>query len=124
MCQRAHLACGDVDALVEQRRSDRFPLPVAEEALESDEDHHVIADVAAGQQMLGEGVGPLRHQDTRGVTPARGAGAYGLPSLELSVGQGLAVSGPGLLDEPPLPLARRADALLLVGRKARAGSAQ
>lgn len=58
------------------------------------------------------------------MTTVRGAGAYGLSSLELSVGQGLAVSGPGLLDEPPLALARRADARRLVGRNARAGRAQ
>jgi len=40
--------------LVEQRRLDLLLLLVAQETLEADEDHHVIADVAARQQMLGE----------------------------------------------------------------------
>jgi hypothetical protein len=58
------------------------------------------------------------------VTTARGTDTHGLSSLELSVGQGLAGSGLGLLDEPPLAVARRTAAQLVVGRDARTGRAQ
>ena len=44
----------EMRTLVEQRRLDLLLLLVAQETLEADEDHHVIADVAARQQMLGE----------------------------------------------------------------------
>jgi hypothetical protein len=50
--QLAHLARGDVDAQVGQRRLDLFSLPLVKEPLEAHEDHHVVADVAAGQKPL------------------------------------------------------------------------
>ena len=48
-CQIAHLARGDADAFVVQRRLDLFALSVVEEALEADEDHQVVPGIAAGQ---------------------------------------------------------------------------
>ena len=55
---------------------------------------------------------------------ARGAEAHRLARFELPVGQGLAMTGSGLLHVPPIVAAHRTNARRLVGRNAGVGGAK
>ena len=89
--QVADLARGDRHAvLVKQCRLDLVPLPVTQEPLQPHENHHIVADDAAGHQRLAQACRSPCDPDSRGPAAPGGAHMDGLTRLEGAMDQGAA----------------------------------
>lgn len=96
--QDTHLAGGEVDAVLgAQRCADLFALAVMDEALQSGEDHDVVADRLPRRQAIGEADSPPCDVATRGVAAASEADMDALAGLERAVLQGPAAAAHSFL---------------------------
>jgi hypothetical protein len=77
---------------------DLFPLPVVEEALEADEDHHVVAHSTLRQKALDYRTNALCDLYTTRAAATRRAFPYGLTNLEGAMLDGLTLMDVTLLD--------------------------
>ena len=104
--QGTHLAGGDVDAVLgPQRLADFFALVVMDEALQSGEDHHVVAHRLPRRQAVGQAGSPPCDFATRGLAAASEADMDALAGLERAVLQGPAGARHRLLHAHGAPAA-------------------
>jgi len=96
--QHADLTGRDADTVLAlQGCADLLALTMLDKALEADEDDHVVANHAARLDALRQGESAPGHSIAGGMVASARAHTHALPSLELSVLQGLAVTPHGLL---------------------------
>jgi hypothetical protein len=85
---------------IEKVSANFFTLTMMEEALNTCEDHHVITDNSAWNDVLGKRERSSGDQRARFIATSSPADMHGLTDLELAVSDRLAVMGNCLLHVP------------------------
>lgn len=105
--QETHLAGRDDDAVLgSQRLADLVALAVMDEALQSGEDHHVVADRLPRRQAVGQAGRSPCDLAARGLAAASKADMDALAGLERAVLQGPPAAAHRLLHAHGAPAAR------------------